>query len=435
MPAERDWFGTPIFILNFNQVSHLRRQVAWLLRAGYRNLTVLDNHSTYPPLLRYYEEMTSRSEIAVVRRSSNESKSTVWDEHLRELDEPFVLTTSDVVPDECCPADVVARLASHLRESPQLYKAGLGLRIDDLPDCYMHRDKVIVKQSEYWRIPAAPGLFLAPIDFTFALYRRGGRFGWAPAVRTGWPCLARHEPWYSDSANRTEEEAYYEATIAPGRGSWGRVRLPDWLLETCDRLSSEPSRTLVHLASGRDTFPGWINVDADPASGAELTFDLRRCGSERLPLNDDSVDGFFLGAAIDGAGPTSAMLGELYRAARPMARFVLRLRQPRGPQTDSSTAFRPDSFDAWAQPSPAGLATGYAADWQVERIRLVVDGNAAELASPAAIAASMATGSDVVRELVVHLRAIKPARAEASRSFATPVVDIGASPVDEASAF
>jgi hypothetical protein len=35
-----------IFVLNFNRLSFLAKQIAWLRRAGYRNLTVIDNNST-----------------------------------------------------------------------------------------------------------------------------------------------------------------------------------------------------------------------------------------------------------------------------------------------------------------------------------------------------------------------------------------------------
>src|SRR5262249_48040669 len=137
--AEGDPFDTPIFIQNFNQLTFLKKQVTWLQRAGYRRITVIDNDSTFQPLLSYYAGRTSRGAMAVVRRGRNDGKRTLWNDPLRGLDRPFVFTSSDIVPDECCPVDVVAHLAGHLRDSPQILKAGLGLRIDNIPATYRHR--------------------------------------------------------------------------------------------------------------------------------------------------------------------------------------------------------------------------------------------------------------------------------------------------------
>ena len=70
---------------------------------------------------------------------------------------------------------------------------------------------IIELESKYWQKPLGDGLFAAPIDTTFALYRPGAHGGyWLPACRTGEPYLARHLPWYQDSANLSEEEAYYK---------------------------------------------------------------------------------------------------------------------------------------------------------------------------------------------------------------------------------
>ena len=436
MPAEQNWFDTPIFVLNFNQVSFLRQQISWLQNSGYTNITVLDNHSTYAPVLSYYEEMATHGHIKVVRRTSNEHKRTVWEKHLQDHQGPFVLTTSDIVPDSCCPADVVARLASLLRENPQLFKAGLGLRIDNIPDHYMHRRDVLVKQSEYWRNPAASNVFLADIDFTFALYRCGSIFQYGPAVRTNWPYLARHEPWYSDSANRTEEELYYEATIKPGRGSWGRSRLPDWLRLACTRIAREPPLTLLHLASGRNIFPGWLNLDASPEVGADIVFDLNRCGQTPLPLAANSVDGFFIGHAFAQFEDILKMLEALYRIAKPDAHFIIRIPQPCPDSASPDRRYQLNNFHAWSQPGRTDDTLSYKADWRLERIKLVTGpGSAEPLFVEKEVAERLGSNSDTVREIVVHLRAVKPARAGKRQSPDTPIIEVNASPLDEHSTF
>jgi hypothetical protein len=137
-----DFSEIPIFIQNFNLLSHLMKQVAWLRQAGYRNLIVIDNNSTYPPLLRYYAEMTSSAAIGLVRRDKTGGKLALWEEGILAdfgVAGPFVYTASDVVPDPACPFDILAHLAALLRENPQIFKAGPALRIDDLPERYALR--------------------------------------------------------------------------------------------------------------------------------------------------------------------------------------------------------------------------------------------------------------------------------------------------------
>ena len=300
-----DFLDVPIFIQNFNQLSYLRKQIAWLLRAGYRNLIVIDNNSTYPPLLEYYADMTSRSAIRLVRRDKTGGKFALWDEEILarfDVVGPFVYTSSDVVPDACCPFDIVSHLAALLRENPQIAKAGPALRIDDLPEHYRFRTEADVLERRFWNAPVAEGVYLARIDTTFALYRPGAPFASSPALRTGWPYLARHEPWYADAASPSEEELYYAASLPEGRGTWGRLVFPERMQPTYAKLSALPPLSFVNLACGRQIIPGWVNVDRKGDVGADVIFDLERCARERLPFEDDTIDGFLMHRAFAGIG-------------------------------------------------------------------------------------------------------------------------------------
>ena len=194
-------------------------------------------------------------------------------------------------------------------------------------------------------------MFLARIDTTVALYRPGSAFARGPALRTGWPYLFRHEPWYADSANPSDEDLYYAKSLPEGRGTWGRAVMPAWTQPTYARLSAVPPSTLVHLACGRQIIPGWVNLDRNGDLGAEVVFDLDRCARERLPFEDDSVDGFLMHRAFAGIADAPAMMRELHRAARPGARFVFRVPFPATAAT----------FD-WFPPR-----------WRVKRIKWVVE--------------------------------------------------------------
>lgn len=51
------WRDVPIFINARDRLGVMKRLIDWLLDAGYRNLIILDNNSTYPPLLEYYNNI------------------------------------------------------------------------------------------------------------------------------------------------------------------------------------------------------------------------------------------------------------------------------------------------------------------------------------------------------------------------------------------
>ncbi|BCS55989.1 glycosyltransferase family 2 protein [Geobacter sp. SVR] len=229
--------STPIFINCFNRVTPLRRLVDWLLHAGQQRIVLLDNVSTYPPLLRYYEELGSEPRVTVVRLPLNFGHVSLWAcgiLHRLNWSQPYVYTDPDVLPDDNCPKDFIGRFATILGRHPTIMKAGFGLIIDDLPDCYRFRNEVQAWEKQFWDIRVATDEYLAPIDTTFALYR-GGNIIWDQptfeaakhnAVRTGAPYLARHLDWYIDSDHPSTELEYYRAHTLPGATSWSLEALP-----------------------------------------------------------------------------------------------------------------------------------------------------------------------------------------------------------------
>ena len=51
---DEDYQQIPIFINSRDRLICLQRLIDWLQNAGYRNIYILDNDSTYPKLLNYY---------------------------------------------------------------------------------------------------------------------------------------------------------------------------------------------------------------------------------------------------------------------------------------------------------------------------------------------------------------------------------------------
>lgn len=437
--AHENFFAVPIFIQNFNRFTFLKKQIHWLLNAGYKNICIIDNQSNYPPLLAFYEELAAQPTFKVVRHLQNSSRLALWESGALEQFEvtgPFVYTDSDVIPDRSCPVDVVAHLAMHLHDNPGIFKAALGLRIDDLPETYKFRNEVIAWERQFWRAPVARGLFLANTDTTFALYRPGSGFSFE-SVRTGWPYLARHEPWYADSEHPTEEDKIYEATAH--RGHWSRKELPNWLRAETAARSAVAHPKLLHLGCGHELIPGWINLDVSDRVGANLVFDLELCGHTRLPIDDNSIDGFFMCHVFEHIDNTLAMMQELYRIAKPKARFVIRV--PHGASNgafDDPTHKRPyfpSSFMYFAQPAYSRADYNYLADWQVTRVKLVVDSGLLNTETEARILERINSERNLVLEMIVELCAVKPQRAREMRQMESPLSTLSGTRVDIDSTF
>lgn len=219
-----DYFSTPIFIISFNRLGYLRELVRWLEQAGYTNLQIIDNASSYPPLVAYLEQ----SPHTVHRMDKNYGHLVLWESGQFDATitkQPFVLTDCDVVPDENCPPEVVQYLAHALKRYKHVSKVGLSLRIDDLPDHYELKQKVVEWETQFWRhrLGDTP-FFEAAIDTTFAYYRPNvppSSPKWWRALRTDVPYSARHLPWYVDSTQpATEEDLFYQQQIKAMSSQW-----------------------------------------------------------------------------------------------------------------------------------------------------------------------------------------------------------------------
>lgn len=202
----------PIVINNFNRLSTLLQLIQSLEQRGYRNIHILDNASTYPPLLDYYRDCP----YEIIFLNANLGFKALWKSkqvQARFCKDYYIYTDSDVMLDEACPTDVIDHLFHLLKDQyKNAVKIGLSLRIDDLPDHYANKQKVIDWESRFYTQMNKDHLYKAPIDTTFALYRpytglcRSRAF---EVYRTAAPYQLKHLPWYIDSNHLTEEESYY----------------------------------------------------------------------------------------------------------------------------------------------------------------------------------------------------------------------------------
>lgn len=215
-----NWQDIPVFIINRDNLERgFRRQVEWLKDAGMSNVNIVDNASTYSPLLKYYKEIPAR----VVNQVVNLGPWVFWDTKMHESqDTPYVVSDADCVPAADCPKDLVRKLMEVYERWPLCKKAGPGIRIDNIPDHYAKKQQVIDHETQFNLKEHRYGdVYDALIDTTFALYPAKSEFpGWGGHIRTAAPYVIEHQPWYEDSDKLSDEATYYREHVQAGWSCW-----------------------------------------------------------------------------------------------------------------------------------------------------------------------------------------------------------------------
>lgn len=215
----------PVIITVRDRITYLKKLLLWLENAGQHEIWLCDNASTYPPLV----EFLKSTQHHVVYNKFNLGHRAPWLSGLvPELghDRFFIISDPDVVPDEHTPSDVLEMFESTLRANPNIDKAGFSLRIDDLPDHYIHKADVITWESQFWKTSTVSGFYSSPIDTTFAMHRPGGGHLNANSLRSAPPYTARHLPWYQDLSNLSQEDSYYIEHSENLITNWNTENLP-----------------------------------------------------------------------------------------------------------------------------------------------------------------------------------------------------------------
>ena len=393
MPASTaaiDWRDLPVFIVNRNRLGAMRALVDWLRAAGTRRIVILDNASDYPPLLDWYRALPPGVHVQLL--TENHGPYVFWQQGVhRVIDTPYVLTDSDIVPADFCPADLIGALLACLTRHPDAKKVGPGLRIDNIPDHYGEADTVRKWESQFWERPVAPGVFAAPIDTTFALYPPRTEFSNEPCnLRLGRPYVVEHTPWYVDERALSEEERHYRTHTSATYSNWSVAKKDSWVRKSARVAAFDRRPRVLHLDGGREYIPGWIN--AGPAGAADVAFDPAAARTAPLPLPDASVDGIHLSGVLAEVRDAQPLFDELWRVARPQAR--LHVRVAHGASAATPRAWHEGAFAHLARPVAGHVGAG---DWDVAALRLV-------------------EGTDgTPREVVATLVAVKPARPGAAR--------------------
>ena len=215
----------PIFVPVFDNPTYARMMLKQLKELGLPNVSLVDNKSTYPPMLQFLDE--AEQTTTVIRTGNNLGPRETILEAIGSdcVPDIFCVTDPDLEFNPQLPGNFLAELAS-LTKHYKLGKAGFALRLDDAHRMHQRKFTIIGKEwhvteweQQFWKEPMeqlrdGSPVFRAIIDTTFAVYNK--RYftpnAFYLAVRVAGNYTCRHLPWYQSSLLPPEEESYYRSS-------------------------------------------------------------------------------------------------------------------------------------------------------------------------------------------------------------------------------
>ena len=204
----------PVFINNRDWLSSTRLMADRLASLGVP-VTIVDNASTYPPLLEWYDNCPHR----VIRLQENIGLAAPWrcqavpdpDELFRRYGTRFYAVSDSDLDLAETPDDFLEVLADAAGRWPRMVKVGLSLRLYDIPRQSPIWPRIRRTQKRHYERKCHGRFYLTGIDTTMAVYRAAQRNPnrRRPALRTAPPYQARHLPWYLTPENLSDEAIWH----------------------------------------------------------------------------------------------------------------------------------------------------------------------------------------------------------------------------------
>jgi hypothetical protein len=208
----------PVVIIAYNNLTFVRSFVQQLLRIT-KKIIIIDNNSTYPAILEYYEMIQKElgEQIEVRRKDRNYGFTVVYEQELNTLPDVFVLSDPDLELNPEMPDDALDQLLA-LSNKYGRWKVGLALDISEPEKLISHTNYFSGKsiyewETQFWQHPTPDPsytLFSAPIDTTFCLINK--RQHNTTNIRVAGNFTCKHLPWYQDYIRDNipaEEQAYW----------------------------------------------------------------------------------------------------------------------------------------------------------------------------------------------------------------------------------
>lgn len=210
----KDFRLIPIIIISYNQYTFLKELIDYLLSIGHKRIIVIDNNSSYSLLLQYLDEIEKNNKVEVHKLDKNYGHMVFW--NVKSLYEKYskgyyIVTDPDIIPLKECPSDFIFHLKKELDSNFSVFKVGLSIKIDDLPQANLNREEIYKWELQFWKKKNQNNNYIGQIDTTLAIYRPNSyKFDYLfyKAIRMKYPFQLRHKSWYIDNQNLSEEMIY-----------------------------------------------------------------------------------------------------------------------------------------------------------------------------------------------------------------------------------
>jgi ubiquinone/menaquinone biosynthesis C-methylase UbiE len=180
----------------------------------------------------------------------------------------------------------------------------------------------------------------------------------------------------------------------------------------------------LNVGSGESFIEGWINLDKTSSPDIDINFDLDLIPVEKIPLDENSIDTILMSHVIEHLRNPMDVMQDLYRLAKSNA--TLMIRTPHGGNDEAwidPTHIRPyfpRSFTYFSQPKYYKFDYSYLGDWRTDTIVLCTPLYQHAKKDFNSVINAINTQRNLVSELVVYLRAIKPARERKKELMSAP---------------
>lgn len=204
----------PIVIISYNRLLYLKELVEYFLNIGEEYIYILDNASTYQPLLDWFLTIEKNSNVKVFRSDENYGHTIYWNiSFYKNISDCkyCIITDNDIMPYKNFEYGWKENWINVL-EKYNAQKVGSAISIDDIPDTYFLKNKVIKHESQYWKNKIDENCFSNKIDTTLCLQKIDTKHTIRNSIRMS-NYLIKHRPWYIDLNNLSEEDLYYYNTI------------------------------------------------------------------------------------------------------------------------------------------------------------------------------------------------------------------------------
>ena len=215
--------STPVVINSFNQLTYLKNIVSKLVDAGFRNIYVLDQASSYPPLLSYLSDLAKSGDVLLWALPENKGPRFFFESHAFEVfgRAPFIYSDPDISWDRLAP-NFLTRLFE-LGHKYRSFKVGPALALPAASEIKQgltiprKQNKTVLEwETQFWQKEVEPDVYASPLDTTFHLfipqyYARGA------SILTGMRVAGEgfsvvHVPWYKTDPMTDEEYEHYLST-------------------------------------------------------------------------------------------------------------------------------------------------------------------------------------------------------------------------------